>query len=273
MSIIGHAILSSLGANVAAKIGEKTGLTEPKYQTEIDNIAFTIKYTGENIDIIEKKIEALINETNSLINSSNLTETKLFFKKSNNNNSEKIDENFQYLYLCRSYFIHLSKATAGMKLKNTQYAFLSRFVLYFDGIDVLNEDDSENQSLFETFRDIGNDFVKPFVPVEGVFHFDDFLGDYYEKKDKHEIPDIKTSINTFIKYYNMSYGNNNKETDSAKNAQNYSTCPNCQKTIPSNSKFCPECGENLTPKKTFCGECGNRCEPGVKFCQYCGHKL
>lgn len=49
------------------------------------------------------------------------------------------------------------------------------------------------------------------------------------------------------------------------------TCPNCQSTIPAQSKFCPECGTNLAEK--VCPECNTENAPGAKFCTNCGTAL
>lgn len=49
------------------------------------------------------------------------------------------------------------------------------------------------------------------------------------------------------------------------------TCPNCQATVPANSKFCPECGTNLTEQQ--CPECKAMNAPGAKFCTNCGASL
>src|SRR5690606_14750226 len=48
-------------------------------------------------------------------------------------------------------------------------------------------------------------------------------------------------------------------------------CPNCQATIPANSRFCPECGTNLAAK--VCPECNTSNQPGAKFCTNCGTTL
>jgi len=48
-------------------------------------------------------------------------------------------------------------------------------------------------------------------------------------------------------------------------------CPNCQATIPANSKFCPECGVNLTERQ--CPQCKAQNPPGTKFCSNCGTAL
>jgi membrane protease subunit (stomatin/prohibitin family) len=48
-------------------------------------------------------------------------------------------------------------------------------------------------------------------------------------------------------------------------------CPNCNSTIPANSKFCPECGTSLAEK--ICPNCNTPNQPGAKFCTNCGTKL
>lgn len=53
------------------------------------------------------------------------------------------------------------------------------------------------------------------------------------------------------------------------------TCPNCQASIPADSKFCPNCGTNLqTAASTVtCPKCGNQNAAGSKFCTNCGTAL
>lgn len=51
------------------------------------------------------------------------------------------------------------------------------------------------------------------------------------------------------------------------------TCPNCQSTIPANSKFCPNCGHNLAPTPITCTKCGTENPPTAKFCTNCGNDL
>lgn len=50
------------------------------------------------------------------------------------------------------------------------------------------------------------------------------------------------------------------------------TCPKCNATIPSTSKFCSECGAML-PTKKFCTECGSEVNANAKFCSQCGNKI
>jgi membrane protease subunit (stomatin/prohibitin family) len=48
-------------------------------------------------------------------------------------------------------------------------------------------------------------------------------------------------------------------------------CPNCNATIPADSKFCPNCGTNLGG--VTCKECGATNPSGAKFCSTCGKPL
>jgi membrane protease subunit (stomatin/prohibitin family) len=48
-------------------------------------------------------------------------------------------------------------------------------------------------------------------------------------------------------------------------------CPNCNATIPANSRFCPECGTNLAGKT--CPQCSTVNSPTAKFCSNCGTSL
>lgn len=49
------------------------------------------------------------------------------------------------------------------------------------------------------------------------------------------------------------------------------TCPNCNATIPADSRFCPNCGQNL--QAVTCPRCGTQNQPGAKFCSNCGESL
>ena len=64
-------------------------------------------------------------------------------------------------------------------------------------------------------------------------------------------------------------------------------CPECDNSIPAQSKFCPDCGhqqlvfeqcprcsKNLTPTAKFCSRCGHSVEekPPTRFCPNCGNE-
>jgi membrane protease subunit (stomatin/prohibitin family) len=78
-----------------------------------------------------------------------------------------------------------------------------------------------------------------------------------------------------------------KPADGQKKGQLKFACPECQHTIPTDSKFCPSCGhqqlvftqctncgKNLTPNAMFCSRCGHPAEekPESKSCSNCGAK-
>ena len=47
-------------------------------------------------------------------------------------------------------------------------------------------------------------------------------------------------------------------------------CPECQNTIPMDSKFCPKCGHQLVVFNK-CSNCGKNLTPNAQFCSRCGH--
>ena len=55
----------------------------------------------------------------------------------------------------------------------------------------------------------------------------------------------------------------------------FSQCSNCGKNLPPNAKFCPKCGHpaNEKPVPTKCPKCGTENMPGAVFCNQCGDKL
>jgi len=51
------------------------------------------------------------------------------------------------------------------------------------------------------------------------------------------------------------------------------TCPNCQASIPADSKFCPSCGTQLATATVVCANCGTTNPAGAKYCTNCGKSL
>lgn len=73
------------------------------------------------------------------------------------------------------------------------------------------------------------------------------------------------------KVFSDAFNSTNSSQTTTTNAQT-KTCPKCNATIPSTSKFCSECGAML-PTKKFCTECGNEVNANAKFCSQCGNKI
>jgi membrane protease subunit (stomatin/prohibitin family) len=61
------------------------------------------------------------------------------------------------------------------------------------------------------------------------------------------------------------------QAEAATGAASSMTCPNCQASVPSSSRFCPSCGNNL--QAVACSKCGHQNAPGAKFCSNCGNGL
>lgn len=73
------------------------------------------------------------------------------------------------------------------------------------------------------------------------------------------------------KVFSDAFNSTNSSQTTTTNTQT-KTCPKCNATIPSTSKFCSECGAML-PTKKFCTECGNEVNANAKFCSQCGNKI
>jgi membrane protease subunit (stomatin/prohibitin family) len=61
-----------------------------------------------------------------------------------------------------------------------------------------------------------------------------------------------------------------KPADNQKGGRLKFTCPECQKPIPTDSKFCPSCGHQQLVF-TRCANCGKNLTPNAMFCSRCGH--
>ncbi len=51
------------------------------------------------------------------------------------------------------------------------------------------------------------------------------------------------------------------------------TCPHCQASVPTGSKFCPSCGKEMPAAPGHCSACGADNPPGARFCASCGKLL
>lgn len=50
-------------------------------------------------------------------------------------------------------------------------------------------------------------------------------------------------------------------------------CSKCNAHIPQNAKFCPNCGNPIESAKTFCTDCGKEIDKNAKFCPHCGSSI
>ena len=94
-----------------------------------------------------------------------------------------------------------------------------------------------------------------------------------------------TSLGLMMPAMFAQYFSNAQPQKGQEQAQQMIACPDCQNSIPINSKFCPDCGhqllvftqcvrcsKNLTPNAKFCSRCGYAVEEKAetKFCKNCG---
>lgn len=260
-----------------------------KKQGQIKNILegaqLSLNYAKNNYESMCEKVSSLYNETSELITVINdLKSRKLSRdeKKQLVEAQEEAPENLEYLYLAKDYFIFLTRLANGMALKNEQMLLLVKFGAFFDGVDVLSDEDDEDvdDSLLADFKEIGRDFKEMFVSSKK--QLSDFnLRDYVEEKYCDEIgdlelPEIETALDAFEKLANKENTNKVEEPTNGIHQESEKTieCPNCHRSLPETAKFCPKCGTKIEPQgPAFCMECGSSLRPGAKFCQKCGAKI
>lgn len=233
---------------------------------------------------MREKVISLYNETSELINKINDLKSHRLSrdeKKQLLEAQEKALEKLEYLYLAKDYFIFLNRLANGMALKNEQMLLLVKFGAFFDGVDVLSDEDEDvDYSLLADFKEIGRDFKEMFVSSKK--QLSDFnLRDYVEEKycdeiDDLKLPDIETALNTFEKQVNKENTSKVEKVtrDTHQESGKNQECPNCHYLLPETAKFCIKCGTKIEPQgPAFCMECGSSLRPGAKFCPKCGAKI
>ena len=244
----------------------------------------SLNYAKNNYASMREKVSSLYNETSELINKINDLKSHRLSrdeKKQLLEAQEKAPEKLEYLYLAKDYFIFLNRLANGMALKNEQMLLLVKFGAFFDGVDVLSDEDEDiDYSLLADFKEIGRDFKEMFVSSKK--QLSDFnLRDYVEEKycdeiDDLKLPDIETTINAFEKLTNKENTSKVEETtrDTHQESEKTQDCPNCHCLLPETAKFCIKCGTKIEPQgPAFCMECGSSLRPGAKFCPKCGAKI
>lgn len=258
---------------------------EGKIKSIQEGAQLSLNYAKNNYESMCEKVSSLYNKTLELIAVINdLKSRKLSRdeKKQLVEAQEEAPENLEYLYLAKDYFIFLTRLANGMALKNEQMLLLVKFGAFFDGVDVLSDEDDEDvdDSLLADFKEIGRDFKEMFVSSKK--QLSDFnLRDYVEEKycdeiDDLKLPEIETALDAFEKLANKENTSKVEEPIKDTHQENGKTveCPNCHCSLPETAKFCPKCGTKIEPQgPAFCMECGSSLRPGAKFCPKCGAKI
>lgn len=244
----------------------------------------SLNYAKNNFESMREKVSSLYNEASELINKINDLKSHRLSrdeKKQLLEAQEEAPEKLEYLYLAKDYFIFLNRLANGMALKNEQMLLLVKFGAFFDGVDVLSDEDEDmDYSLLADFKEIGRDFKEMFISSKK--QLSDFnLRDYVEEKycdeiDDLKLPDIETVLDYFEKLVNKENTSKVEETtrDAHQESGKNQECPNCHCLLPETAKFCIKCGTKIEQQgPAFCMECGSSLRPGAKFCSKCGAKI
>ena len=244
----------------------------------------SLNYAKNNFESMREKVSSLYNEASELINKINDLKSHRLSrdeKKQLLEAQEKAPEKVECLYLAKDYFIFLNRLANGMALKNEQMLLLVKFGAFFDGVDVLSDEDEEmDYSLLADFKEIGRDFKEMFISSKK--QLSDFnLRDYVEEKycdeiDDLKLPDIETTLDAFEKLANKENTRKVEEAtrDTHQESGKNQECPNCHCLLPETAKFCIKCGTKIEQQgPAFCMACGRSLRPGAKFCSKCGAKI
>lgn len=246
-------------------------------------------YIKNNIDRICSITEKLELETNTSINEMNsAVGAKLSLRERGTlkKSKEKIILNLQYLYLIRDFFNCLSKNASGILLTTDELILVVKFAPYFDGVPVLemDEDEDDDALLKGLMKEYGREFKEVFGSIKkkwSYFLFEEYLERYDERIESYIMPDIKNSIDSFLKVMSPQETKvisppvlNVKEVVVEQTSNEYIECPNCHSKIRLDSKFCFACGNKVEmDRPKFCSMCGTPMIPGGKFCSGCGNKM
>lgn len=276
-----------IGKMTSSKIVEKVE-DELKKKQNCEQTRGYCKYIKVNMIRIRKTLAELEIETKALIDHIQAKKgIKLSFREKGDfkKSKDKANENLEYLYLIRDFFITLAKNASGLILKNEELMLVTKFAPYFDGVPVLDIDDDEDSddSLLGTFKEVGQDLKEAFISSKkgsDYFDFDEYLYRYSNKIEEYIMPDIDSAIECFnsAMLEQETPATSVTETSITTGAPEASSekieCPNCHAKFAVNAKFCSKCGNKIEAKKpAFCSECGKPITLGSKFCSNCGTKI
>lgn len=267
----------------------KKEATRNKKQGKIEIIQegaqLSLNYAKNNYESMRAKVSSVYKETSELITVINdLKSRKLSRdeKKQLVEAQEEAPENLEYLYLAKDYFIFLTRLANGMALKNEQMLLIVKFGAFFDGVDVLSDEDNvdKDDSLLADFKEMVIDIKEMFAPPKkklSDFNLLDYVEEKYcEEIDDLKLPEIENVLDAFGKLANKENIRKAEEStrDTRQDSGNTVECPNCHYPLPEAAKFCPKCGIKIeTQWPAFCMECGSSLRPGAKFCPKCGAKI
>lgn len=283
-------LFGAIGKIAGSKVAEKVEGELAKKQNREQTSSYC-NYIKNNMVRVCKLISDLQTETRALIEQvSESKGVKLSFKEKGNIRKvkEKLNKNFEYLYLTRDFFTALAKNSSGLVLKNEELMLVTKFAPFFDGVPVLDIDDDEDSddSVLGAFKEVGQELKEAFISSKKsstYFSFEDYLSRYEEKIDDYVMPDIDSAIESFKNSMAAQEVVVSQPTVNTvmtpppiptNEASDKIECPNCGTMLDENAKFCLECGNKIEIKKpAFCSECGGVLAPGAKFCSGCGNKV
>jgi len=257
---------------------EKVKSKEQKRLDMIERSKSLAIYTMDNIDKFVGFVDEYEGETKTLVDEvlSKDPATLSFkekgdYKKKKNQATDRV----RYLYLVKDYFTFVDKVINNLPMKDNQYLYIIKFIPFFDGTDVIEESDDEDNSLVGELNFIKKEIFGMFYSSdnESSFAYEDFFGNYEEKIKKLNMPNLTSLINGIKKH--VSASSPKEEAKAVENKQEATiVCSNCGYNVNATAKFCPECGNKIElPKKKFCSECGAELSPTSKFCPECGNKV
>ena len=231
-----------------------------------------VQYAINNNIRFFKVVSSLEESTRGLVEKiSNSKNVKLSFSEKGALKKMKNDAklNLQYLYLCKDYFVYLSKIDSDIVLEEKEYSFVVKFSPFFDGKKVL-EIEEKDESLLGAFKEMSKEFTEVFISSNSEFCFEDFLSNYENEIENLIVPDVSSEIKAFENSVSsngaiVSFG------DSV--IHNEIRCINCQAVVDAGNNFCPSCGSKVEiPSHKYCSGCGLKLDGNVKFCPQCGQK-
>jgi len=232
------------------KFSKKGGSSETVKTENREQTRQYYDYITSNFAKVSKILTDLQNETQGLVGQITSSKgIKMSFREKGELRKikEKANKNLQYLYLSRDFLVALSKNASNIALQNEELMLVTKFAPYFDGVPVLDVEDSDSDdSVLGAFKEVGHELMSAFVSSKKSsrhFDFEDYLCRYEEQLDEFIMPDINGAIASFT------------------NVAPRQDATSATQPAKSNVVICPCCGANLTGASS------------LTECEYCGSQL